>query len=269
MAWSSALGRASPPHRRQAPAGGNGGGHGGMFRDKLSSRFAFFSALVLAYTGITVGLMLWNGSGDSGRAWEPPPLGGGGSGGGGGGGGGGPSILLGSGEVEGDPFRDPREEARAAAGAGGAAAAAAAAAARVHFEGKGDPLAGGGRSPAAVLDGHDNAGLAGEGGADANEGVPSAASAEGGTGADGARGGGSGPIHPGGEVRGRRSRRWFPLACTHLLIILNLLFVRVVQLEIGSVATLTSCAVRCACRFLVPEIRTPRSSSAAVRHCCV
>lgn len=171
-AWSFA-GRGSPPHRRQAAANGSGG----IFRDKMS-RFAVFSVLLVAYTGITLGMMLWNGGDDrrAARSWETLP------GEAGGDGRGGSSIRLGAGGLEESPGRPATGEVTAAAAAAAAAALIA-----------GEPLTGG-----------HNAGVEdGEGDADANDGAADSAGViEGDAGAHGAREEGRpGPAQPDGQVR--------------------------------------------------------------------
>lgn len=53
------------PSRRRLSANGNGGGNSGNSRDRVS-RFFLLSVLLVAYAGVTLGLMLWNnGSGTS------------------------------------------------------------------------------------------------------------------------------------------------------------------------------------------------------------
>eukprot|EP00752_Nemacystus_decipiens_P005367 g4868.t1 len=85
---SSILGSRGSPARRVSTSVHNAGGHsnssgGGGPRDRVS-RFFVFSVLLVAYSGVTLGLILWNSSGGtaaSTTASEPYPVEGGGVGG--------------------------------------------------------------------------------------------------------------------------------------------------------------------------------------------
>ena len=80
---SSALGGRGSPARRLSASGSNAGGYSsGGPRDRVS-RFFFFSILLVAYSGVTLGLILWNNSGGTAsNASDPNPVEGGGGGGG-------------------------------------------------------------------------------------------------------------------------------------------------------------------------------------------
>lgn len=114
MFSSSVLGGRGSLARRQS-ANGNKGGYGSSSsgpRERMS-RFVLFSILLVAYSGITLALILWNNSGSTAPS-GPPPGGGGGGGSGSRGRGSSVQVLRG-----GSPARPWKGDDAAARGDGG------------------------------------------------------------------------------------------------------------------------------------------------------